>query len=400
MKSLKKTILASTLIVTLVGGMFAPKASAADATDAETWKGQTLKITKILQKVEKGVTTPNVNFEFKLEPINGAPEINNVTIPFTAADNNDADDVEPGIQVEKFVELDLSKVDWKEAGIYEYKLYEVVPDDGIKDMDYGYYFAAGTGDYKKQVLNHPRGYKYYYVASFKVEKVGTELKVTGFTITSEYPKKTKKLNYDADKGVKFKNYYNKKDGNTPGGGTEITDADKKGFVFKKVVDSKYDADKDKEFDFTVQVDKAVGLNLKETTFGYVVVDKDGKVSEKQTGTYGTGFPVKLKHNERVVFTDVILGSKVSVTENDAQGLTPSVESDFFEKDETASNDKTAAGIIGDTKGNYAEFTNKNETIPPLTGVLIDNLPYIALIAVAGLGIFFFVKNRREEEIYA
>ena len=56
MKSLRKKILASALIVTLVGGVFAPKASAA-ATKEQIWKD--LKITKIVNKVEKGVTTPN-----------------------------------------------------------------------------------------------------------------------------------------------------------------------------------------------------------------------------------------------------------------------------------------------------------------------------------------------------
>lgn len=398
MKSLKKTILASALAVTLVGGIFAPKASAADATDAETWKGQTLKITKILQKVEKGVTTPDVNFEFALTPIGDkaadTPKIDNIKIPFTAADNTDADDAEPGIQVEKFGELDLSKIDWKEAGIYEYKLTEVIPDPGIKDMDYGYFINKGT--YTKQYPSR------YYIARFKVEKVGTELKVTGFTITSEYPKRTHKLNYDADKGVKFKNYYNKKDGNTPepGGGTDITEADKKGFAFKKIVETTDSTDYNKSFEFAVKVDKPADSKSKDTGFSYVVVDEKGNVGDVQTGTYGTEFIVNLKTDQRVVFTDVILGSKVSVTENDPQGLTPSVKSDFFEKDDTASNDKTAVGIIGDTKGNYAEFTNKNEVIPPITGVLIDNLPYIALVAVAGLGIFFFVKNKREEEIYA
>lgn len=393
MKSLRKKIIASALAVTLLGGAFMPKANAADATEDQIWKD--LKITKTLNKVEKGVTTPNAEFEFSFTPkTENAPTIENIKIPFTSEDNNDADDTKDGIQVEKTVGVDLSKIQWPKSGIYEYELEEVIPDPGIKDMDYGYLLS-----YRNRYLKP--GQKDYspYKITFKVEEINGKLEVTGITVFNRDGKFQGKINYDSEKGLKFKNNYDKKDGNTPtpGGGTDITDDDKKGFAFKKIVDSKNQTDLDKSFDFDLKVEKAVGSNSKDKEFKYVVVDKDGNVGGKQTAAYGTEFTVSLKDKERVVFTDVILGSKVSVSEKDSKGLTPSVKSDFFETDKTASNDKTAAGIIGDTKGNYAEFTNKNA---PLTGVLIDNLPYIALVAVAGLGIFFFVKNRREEEIYA
>lgn len=392
MKSLRKKILASALAVTLLGGAFMPKANAADATEKQIWKD--LKITKTLQKVEKGVTTPDAEFKFSFTPkTEGAPAIENVKIGYTATDNTDADDTEAGIQVEKTVGVDLSKIQWTKSGTYKYELEEVIPNPGIKDMDYGYLLNVQNRYTKPGEKVSP------YKITFKVEEINGKLEVTGITVSNRVQKKEIKLNYDEKKGLKFKNYYDKKDGNTPqpGGGTDITDDDKKGFAFKKIVDSKTQADLEKSFDFNVKVDKAVGSNSKDTVFKYVKVDKDGNVGAEQTEAYGTEFTVSLKNNERVVFTDVILGSKVSVSEKDSKGLTPSVNSDFFETDKTASNNKTAAGIIGDTKGNYAEFTNKNA---PLTGVLIDNLPYIALVAVAGLGIFFFVKNRREEEIYA
>lgn len=395
MKSLRKKILASALIVTLVGGVFAPKASAADPeTDKQIWKD--LKITKILNKVEKGVTTPDVNFEFKFEPITkGAPNIDKVTtIPFKAADNSDADGTEQGVQVEKTGNVDLSGIQWTEAGIYEYKLYEVIPDTPMKDMDYGYYLHGGN--YIKQRVKA----EYCYHVIFKVKKVGDQFNITDIVVkTYRGGKIQKKMDYDSIKGVKFKNYYDKKDGNTPqpGGGTDITEDDKKGFAFKKTVVTKHPEDNDKPFEFTVKVDKAVGSNSKDTEFKYVVVDKDGNVGGEQTAAYGTGFIVNLKHNERVVFTDVILGSKVSVEETNTQELTPSVEGTLLEAQK---GDKNITGIIGDNNGgNFAEITNTNDDTP-LTGVLIDNLPYIALVVVAGLGIFFFVKNRREEEIYA
>ena len=387
MKSIKKKIIASALAVTLLGGAFMPKAKAEGETNNQIWKD--LKITKILNKAEKGVTTPDAGFEFSFTPkTEDAPKIENVKIPFTSADKDDADETEAGVQVEKTVGVDLSKIQWTKSGIYKYELEEVIPNPGIKDMNYGY------------ILNRQNKYTKpgTYIIRFKVEKINEKLEITGITVTSRYSKFNYKINYDDEKGIKFKNYYDKKDGNTPGGGTDITEDDKKGFAFKKIVDSEKDYDLAKSFDFAVKVDKAVGSNSKDTEFKYVVVDKDGNVGGEQTAAYGTEITVNLKDKERIVFTDVILGSKVSVTENDSKGLTPSTKSNFFEKDDASSSDKTVVGYIGDQEGgNYAEFTNKNT---PLTGILIDNLPYIALVVVAGFGIFFFVKNRKEEEIYA
>lgn len=394
MKSIKKKIIASALAVTLLGGAFMPKANAEGAKEEQIWKD--LKITKILNKVEKGVTTPDAEFEFSFTPkTEGAPTIENIKIPFTSENNADADDTKVGIQVEKTEGVNLSNIQWTESGIYEYELEEVIPNAGIKDMDYGYLLS-----YKNRYLKP--GQKDYspYKIKFKVEEINGKLEVTGITVSNRDGKFSGKINYDDKKGLKFKNYYNKKDGNTPqpGGGTDITEADKKGFAFKKIVDSKNQADLDKSFDFDLKVEKAVGSNSKDKEFKYVVVDKDGNVGGEQTAAYGTEFTVNLKDKERVVFTDVILGSKVSVTEKDSKGLTPSIESNFFEKDDASSSDKMVVGYIGDQEGgNFAEFTNKNT---PITGILIDNLPYIALVVVAGFGIFFFVKNRKEEEIYA
>lgn len=392
MKSIKKKIIASALAVTLLGGAFMPKAKAEGATEKQIWKD--LKITKILNKVEKGVTTPDAEFEFSFTPkTEGAPKIENVKIGYTAADNTDAD-TKDGIQVEKTVGVDLSKIPWTESGIYEYELEEVIPNAGIKDMDYGYLLS-----YKNRYLKPGQRDYTPYKITFKVEEIDGKLEVTGITVFNRDGKFSGKLEYDDEKSLKFKNFYDKKDGNdNPGGGTDITDDDKKGFAFKKIVDSKNQADLDKSFDFDLKVEKAVGSNSKDKEFKYVVVDKDGNVGGEQTAAYGTEFTVNLKDKERVVFTDVILGSKVSVTEKDSKGLTPSIESNFFEKDASSNDKTTVVGYIGDQEsGNYAEFTNKNA---PITGILIDNLPYIALVVVAGFGIFFFVKNRKEEEIYA
>ena len=62
-------------------------------------------------------------------------------------------------------------------------------------------------------------------------------------------------------------------------------------------------------------------------------------------------------------------------------------------------DNLTAGLaIGDNAaGNSVVFVNTQQTA---TGIILNNLPFIVLALVAGLGIFFFVKNRREEEAEA
>ena len=267
----------------------------------------------------------------------------------------------------------------------EGKEIEIKPKEGV-------HWCILEEDANKQI------YKDYEVKFYVEEKEGklqaSKITVVGIT---KGGKGRIKLNYDDTIGVKFLNKYNKKDGNeNPGGGTEITDPDKKGFAFKKIVANGTEEDNNKEFVFTVKVDKAVGSTLgNNERISYCIVDENGTKGAVQTADYGTEFSVNLKHNQRVVFTDVILGSNVSVKEKDSKGLTPSVEGSLLEAQKEQ---KSITGIIGDDNGgNFAEITNKKTVI---TGVLIDNLPYIALVAVAGLGIFFFVKNRREEEIYA
>ena len=101
--------------------------------------------------------------------------------------------------------------------------------------------------------------------------------------------------------------------------------------------------------------------------------------------------IKLKHNERIVFKDIILGSTVTVDETDAGAYVGSIKSTF---NGTAGTEKT--GVIGDQAGgNFAEYKNTKQTA---TGLLIENLPFLALILVAGAGIIFFVKNKKEEEL--
>lgn len=386
MKSLKSKIVASTLALCLVGGAVIANPQKAEAA------GKPLNIKKVLNLPAEGVTTPEETFKFTfaghskngIEGEKNIPAINPVTIAYTDADNTDNDNTKDGKQLIKESADALAGVQWSESGQFTYTVTETA--GSTKDMTYSkasYLVSVFVGK-----TDDGTGYevKDIQIAKLKDDK--------GTDITDPKKEEYKPGEGDDKKGNKFafENNYDKKDGNdAPSGGTEITDADKKGFALKKTVE---DASND-EFKFKLTVEKPVGSNSSDDTFTYKIVNKEGTAGAEQTLTYGTAKEdIVLKHNERLVFGKVLLGSKVTVEETDSGKYNGEVSSSSF----NGTAGKASTGIIGDQAGgNFIEFLNKKQTA---TGLLIENLPFLALILVAGLGIFFFVKNRKEDEALA
>lgn len=381
MKSLKSKIVASTLALCLVGGAVIANPQKAEAT------GKPLNIKKVLNLPAEGVTTPEETFTFTFtahskdgdtEKTADLQAINPVTVSYTNTETEDNNTTKDGKQLIKQSADALANVKFTSAGQYTYTVKETA--GSTTDMTYS---------------------QAEYLVSLFVKKVGDNYEVTDIQIKQTKDDKGgevtgEKTEYQpGDKNkFAFENNYDKKDGNAnPKNGPEIQADDKKGFALRKTItdDTPY---ANAEFTFNLKVTKPVGSHSDATAFKYVVVDEKGTVVEKQSGTYGTAFDVILKHNQRIVFTEVLLGSKVAFDETVAGAYTGSVKSATFNG--TAVTDKE--GTIGDQEGgNFVEYENKTQTP---TGLLIDNLPFIALIAVAGLGIFFFVKNRKEDEALA
>lgn len=188
----------------------------------------------------------------------------------------------------------------------------------------------------------------------------------------------------------FNNYYDKKDGNeNPTPGSQITEEDKKGFSLRKTIIGE-NPSKTYEFEFKFKLDKPKISKSSDTEFNYYIVKNDGS-REKKVASYDTVTSINLRHNERLVLGKVLLGSKLTVNETDPGLYNGSItESKFFEWD-----GQTNTGIIGEQEGgNFVEY--ENQMIAP-TGLLIDNLPFVIVVLVAGLGIIFFVRNSRKEE---
>lgn len=385
MKSLKSKIAASALALSLAGGVFVTNPTTAEAA------GKSLNIKKVLNLPAEGVTTPSETFTFKFTAhsknndetkASDLPAVSDVTIAYSATDKDDNDTTKDGKQLIKESADALANVQWTESGQFTYTVTETAGK--TKDMTYSqasYLVSVFVGK-----TDDGNGYE---VKDLQIKKLtddaGTDI---------EKPKKEGyKPGTDDDKkgnNFAFENNYDKEDGNNnPGGGTDIKPEDKKGFALRKTVDD----ESNDEFKFKLTVEKPVGSNSADTKFTYKIVDKDVNAGGEQEGEYGKAKEgIILKHNQRLVFTKVLLGSKVTVEETDSGRYEGSVSSSMFNGTDA---NKANSGIIGDQAGgNFVEYINKTQTP---TGLLVDNLPFIALVAVAGAGITFFIKGKKEDE---
>lgn len=386
MKSLKSKIAASALALSLAGGVFVTNPTTAEAA------GKPLNIKKVLNLPKDGVTTPAETFTFKFTAhsknndetkASDLPAVSDVTIAYETTESTDNDDTKGGKQLIKESTDALASVQWEESGQFTYKVIETAGT--TKDMTYSkasYLVSVFVGK-----TEDGKGYEVKDLQIMKLtDDAGTDI---------EKPKKEGyKPGTDDDKkgnNFAFENNYDKEDGNeNPGGGSDITNDDKKGFALRKTVEDESNDD----FKFKLTVEKPVGSNSSEKAkFTYKIVNKGGKAGKEKTGTYGTAVEdIILKHNERLVFTKVLLGSKVTVEETDSGRYEGSVSSSMFNGTDA---NKENSGIIGDQAGgNFVEYENKTQTA---TGLLVDNLPFIALVAVAGAGIAFFIKGKKEDE---
>lgn len=146
------------------------------------------------------------------------------------------------------------------------------------------------------------------------------------------------------------------------------------------------ADKTKEFNFEITFTKSPMSD--QTTFA-------GKIgSEPVECTAGTAKPFTLADGEQLVFSHLPVGTTYVVKELEASdGYTPSVT--VVENKTTTLTNKTVAqegdaldtlkqdgtkNLVGENE-NKVTFTNTHKGVVP-TGILMNNLPFILLVAVA------------------
>lgn len=120
------------------------------------------------------------------------------------------------------------------------------------------------------------------------------------------------------------------------------------------------------------------------------IDRNNSTIVSATDTE-TGVDVVLKHNGVVKFENLPYGTRYTVTEENKNGYTS--EETFTEADKNnKSVTQTTKGTIDQTTEKYV-FTNTNSQ-DIATGVSLDTLPYVLVLALAGAGLVLMIARKR------
>lgn len=316
----------------------------------------------------------NETFSFKATPVPGNTE--KVTIPdinFTESETG---------TTTKRAEVSFPK--WRDAGKYEYTVTETGAAPAITDTkhqtmimskaEYTMDVYVSNGDNGLEISN--------IIVNKKKDDKGTT--ATGKVDISNTDKN----------GFNFTNTYVQEAGT----GTDPTNPDptydKDGSlnVTKAINANGGTVDAEKDFDFTATFTFPKGTDA--TTLGGVK-DADGHViSINEDGTY----TFKLKANKNMKFTGVPVGTKISVKESATPNYKGSAVSVFNGQSQAKveaskyNEDITVKNTLGQIQ-NKVDVTNTYNYVPT-TGIIMNTLPYVLMIALCGAALMAFVAFKR------
>lgn len=128
--------------------------------------------------------------------------------------------------------------------------------------------------------------------------------------------------------------------------------------------------------------------------GISITEKDGGATAT-TLTYGKEYAVTLKHGQNVQFTNIPNGVTYTITEDTSKdGWQYKVS--LASNPDVALSDAKTEGTVNTTA--TVTFINDHQGTPDM-GVVLDNAPYIAMLAIVAIGgvALMLNKRRRDEE---
>ena len=152
------------------------------------------------------------------------------------------------------------------------------------------------------------------------------------------------------------------------------------------------ADTNKEFEFTAN------FTFPNGTDGTTLGAKATIEGSTKTIT-GTSHTFKLKHGQNVKFTGLPVGTKISVTESatpNYKGSADVVINNGTKETVTATKYDEALTVSDKSLGqkkNTVDVTNTYDYVPT-TGIIMNTLPYVLMIALCGAALIAFVAFKR------
>ena len=279
---------------------------------------------------------------------------------------------------------------YSEAGEYEYTVKESQTADP----------AVANGDHEKLIMSGAEYTMDVYVT--ENEKTGA-LEISNIIVKRTKDDEGKNANgvkvtdigNDDNNGFNFTNTYVQEAGTgtdpvNPGSDyTTYGSLDVSKIIKTDAADT---ADTNKEFEFTADFTFPNGTDV--TTLG-----AKATIGDSTTSITGTSHTFKLKHGQNVKFTGLPVGTKISVTESATPNYKGSAEVVINNGPKEA---------VAETKYNEA-LTVSNKTLGqnkntvdvantynyvPTTGIIMNTLPYVLMIALCGAALMAFVVFKR------
>ena len=368
-KTLSKRMLAIAVAGAMTMGLAMPTSVFAAGGDTATKTTEAY-----ISKTFNTEVGKNEKFSFKAEQVGGNTE--KVTIPdinFTES--------ETGTTTKR---AKVSFPEWADAGKYEYTVKETGATPKITDEKH-----------QKMIMS-----KAEYTMDVYVSNSGSGLEISNIIVNKTKDDKGATATGKVDisntdnNGFKFTNTYVQEAGTgiDPTNPDPTYDKDGSLNVTKAIEANGGTVDTSKMFDFTAKFTFPTGTDA--NTLGGVK-DADGNVvSIDKNGTY----TFKLKANKNMKFTGVPVGTKISVEESATPNYKGSAESVFNgvsqTKVEATKYDEaiTVKNTLGQ-KQNKVDVTNTYNYVPT-TGIIMNTLPYVLMIALCGAALMAFVAFKR------
>lgn len=162
------------------------------------------------------------------------------------------------------------------------------------------------------------------------------------------------------------------------------------YVVKEVTGVKGDITK--PFDFTITI-------TDEGSHEYVIEELNNGTWSAVTGTEGTivggtALTVSLKHNQRVHIKNVMVKTQYSASESGNSNYTTTYKLAGIANINDGS--QVSDLVVKETDNEVKFINNREDVIDIDTGVIINTLPYVMLVAVAVVGLVLIVKSKKNK----